>query len=226
MTRKYWVPLLISVLLVLQVTDFALTGALAAGRHGDVIETNPPARPVLDGHGWPGLAAFKFGCVALALVAVAGVWRWRPQLAVRALGCFCGAMALVVGYSALLLLSPPDPDHQRYQNLARGKALVETQRKTFNEYTRRRQELCLALLDKRMSLEEATNRHGRCLMEWGDRMEPKYRSEQPRVDDRVGLAADLVKRTGWLVEEKFPERTDRARELDQEFRAKYGDAAE
>lgn len=224
MTRKHWSPVLISMLLVLQVVDLALTWTLVGGRRGEVVEANPLARAVLDGHGWPGLAAFKFGCVALALVAVAGVWRWRPQLAVRALGCFCGAMALVVGYSALLLLSPADAAQQHYQNVTRGKARVETQRKAFNEYTGRRQDLCRALLEKRMTLEEAANQHGRCLMEWGDRMELKYRSEQPRVDDQVALAEDLVKRARWLAEDKFPDRADRARELEQEFRAKYGAA--
>jgi hypothetical protein len=92
-----------ALLVVLGLTDLALTCYLLRTERGHVYESNPVAQWWLAHWGWAGLAGFKLAVLLLVMTAASLIGRHRPRTAAHVLTFACGATALVVGYSCTLL---------------------------------------------------------------------------------------------------------------------------
>src|SRR5262245_62038028 len=88
------------VYVLLNVVDWWLTWRLV--RLAGAYEANPLAARVLDRFGFTGLALFKLSLVAVVLGVSAFLWSRRPRTARMLLSTGCGAVLLVVAYSAWL----------------------------------------------------------------------------------------------------------------------------
>lgn len=84
----------------LSLADLVLTWVLL--RQGDAYEANPLARRILERSGWIGLTAFKLAIIALVVVLLSLVGRYRPEAALRGLRLGCLMVGLVVCYSVAL----------------------------------------------------------------------------------------------------------------------------
>lgn len=88
----------------LSLADLLLTWWLLTFTGAVVYESNPLANWCLRVAGWLGLAAFKVGLVAAVLLLVARICRHRPRTGQRVLAFGCLVLALVVGYSGVLVV--------------------------------------------------------------------------------------------------------------------------
>jgi hypothetical protein len=103
--RSTWSLLRIgAVLLLLGIGDLVLTWQLVDHRSAEVVESNPLAALVLKSSGWTGLAAFKFGLVALFFGLTWIIERGRPAGGMLLLVFACGVHAAVVTSSMFMFL--------------------------------------------------------------------------------------------------------------------------
>jgi hypothetical protein len=142
--------------------DLALTCYLLQAAPGQVYEGNPIARWWLLRCGWVGLAGFKVAVVLLVLTAVQGIARSRPRTAARVLTFACGATALVICYSCILLGSACAQGRVfSGDNLARVKAeaaRLDTRVRQMQAYYQLRGQLAADLNARRYPLEELVSR--------------------------------------------------------------------
>jgi hypothetical protein len=94
---------------LLSLTDFVQTYVLITQGKGTVYEANPVANAWLESHGWVGLAAFKFGAVAVFAGAVFLLAVHRPRAGTGVLVLGCLALLWVTVYSSRLLANPNQP---------------------------------------------------------------------------------------------------------------------
>src|SRR5262245_29128734 len=97
--------LLMVAFVALSVTDLCLTWYLVEAQGDCFYEANPIAASVLAHFGWWGLGGYKSACAGMVVAVGTVVSRRRPRLGRRLLGVACPIVAVVVGYSLLLLLN-------------------------------------------------------------------------------------------------------------------------
>lgn len=195
---------------LLSVADLTLTCWLIGRSDGRVIEANPVARWWLDTGGWIGLAGFKVAIVTLVLTLAAFLARVRPRAANRVLGFGCVAVGLVVLHglwlSPLALQSAEDRkaaiarECRAYQEVL-NQGTVETHTQSL-AYWRMRDALVEDLVAERLTLCDAacklaTTKRAhdpcwRCLLEtaYGDRSLEECLADQLLVVIDVEAARD------------------------------------
>jgi hypothetical protein len=97
---------------LLSLTDFVQTYVLITQGEGTVYEANPVANAWLESHGWRGLAAFKFGAVAVFAGAAMLLAVRRPRTGAGVLVLGCLALLSVTVYSSRLIANPVQPQQE------------------------------------------------------------------------------------------------------------------
>jgi Domain of unknown function (DUF5658) len=196
----FWVACVL-IYVLLSGVDLWLTWLLIEGM-GGAYEANPLAADILARYGWPGLALFKGGCVALVLGAGACLWHSRPRTARLLLGLGAASSVVVVGYSLWVAgfgVTPPgwrqDMDDARVRG-ARLDALKGRQK----AYGQRLEELTDDVMRGRRTLRNAAEALDQYLDEI--RHDARYYlntfyAEAPR---EAVLAAHLVRQVGYRTD--------------------------
>jgi hypothetical protein len=95
----------LTVFVVLSVTDLVLTWLLLTAEQGETIESNPIAAWTLENLGWGGMAGFKLAMVSLIAGIAYVVTCRRPRAAELLLVFGCGAQAAIVTTSVFMYYS-------------------------------------------------------------------------------------------------------------------------
>lgn len=198
--------LLVLGLIVLQTLDLILTNLLLSGYlRADVYEANPLARWILTTGGWAGLATFKAGCTAIAILAALLVTHWRPATGHRLLVLMCVLMFGVVSYSSVLAAQATDPEFQ-IESLTQANDDLDKAQQSFQTYLEMRNTLCIALLRGEVSLLQAVLSHQDLLDEYSSNFVGAYRDRLPKRYDISAQTTHLLHLSARLIEEK-PELT-------------------
>jgi len=162
---------LVGGLACLQVADLLCTYLLLGGNgRADVYEANPLARSILETSGWLGLASFKLAVTGVTLTACLALARRRPAVALRVLTALCVVMLGVNAYSGTLLASPDASAVAERQANERSNCLEE-RRSVRQEFARRRNAVCDAVLAGECDTAEATARLSETIRECGASLE-------------------------------------------------------
>jgi hypothetical protein len=224
MTRSRFPICALAVFALLSVADFALTRQLLAGA-GGAYEANPTARWVLQQHGWSGLAIFKLGAGLLAASVTALVYYFRPRAGARLMAFGCAVLALVVGYSGVLLaahhtgLGGPDIEMAREQREA---ARLKQEKVQCDHYAVVVRQISDQLTHGKLTLERAVER----VAETEQAQDPKWlrplHTNYPGLTDRGCLAASIVQFALEVIDLPAPAGERAARRLLAELYALCG----
>jgi hypothetical protein len=184
---------LIGGLMLLQAADFVFTYLLLdGGVRGDIYESNPLARSILDRGGWLGLAAFKLSITAVVLSAVAVVARRRRVAAIRLLVVLCLLMLGVNVYSGTLLAAP-DQEKVSEQKALAVEADLGSRMGACAEFIRERDQVCDEMLAGRRDLNAAIQDMTDLVVHFAPRtrMPPAARMPNPQRRDEIALYLDF-----------------------------------
>jgi Domain of unknown function (DUF5658) len=194
MTRSRFPLVALAIFILLSAADFFLTRHLLTGA-GGVYEANPTARWVLERHGWSGLAAFKLGAGLVAASVTALVYYFRPRAGTRLMAFGCAVLALVVGYSGVLLtahhtsLGGPDID---MASAERDAARLKKEKAQSDEYAVVVRQVSEQLIRGKLAVKGAVER----VAKTDQAQDPKWlrplHTNYPGLTDRGCVAASIV----------------------------------
>jgi hypothetical protein len=210
-----------TVFLALSVLDLGLTWYLLEKPGGSCYEANPLAAKVLAKWGWWGLCGYKLACAGTVLAVAAFVSRRRPWLGRRLLAVGCPVVALVVGYSLLLLVHNRE-DQQRLACVkARSRQLADMAREQ-REYFAFLTQVGSEVAQERLSLKQATAALAAEIagLRSFDPL-PGLRNIYHDLDHEARLAAHVVRQVGLIVQHE-PRSNKALARLEKEFAERHG----
>jgi len=193
--------LLTAAFVALSVLDLCLTYYLIEIQGTSFYEANPIAAGVLVNWGWWGLAGYKVASAGTVVAVGIFVGRRRPRLGRGLFAVACPVVAVVVGYSLLLLLNNREDQQTLAQAEVRSRHLSEMFREQ-HDYAVRLKELGHELAEGRLSLKQASE----TLAAEIARLRyfnpfPTLRVMYEDMDDSARLAAHMVREVGLLLRE-------------------------
>lgn len=210
--------------ILLSCADLGLTWTLLHFSDGYIREGNPIANWWLTRFGWPGLAAFKVVLVALVCLLTLIVARSRPQLGGSVLTFGCVALAVVVGYSGVLLRRhviegrPPALADHEWRELQRRQQWMERESWLLDNYRAARAQASSLLEQAEGSLMEAVARLAEAERFQEARWRQRVQERFPGRSFEESLAAQLIH--DFLRSRQHEPRLQKR--LYQEYQSSYG----
>lgn len=193
-------------LILLQVSDFALTWLLLEGNwRTDIYEANPLARGILLNRGWLGLAGFKAACTFVAVGASFAICLYRPLLGRLLFTAQCLAMTLVVAHSLNLLLRSHQAPIRPDEGVVHDTSICDSL-KALQQFSTERTELCRQINAGQVDLKVGVTRMRNIIQRLAPHIPTPQRKNLPQLQDSRQMARFLYHHCAQLLEGSRDER--------------------